>query len=552
MPTIYYRDIPNGANEGAEATGQAQSFWDGKVYPERQNARYATLEPGYWSLGGSSALLPAAPAGLGFCSTALSGADGVFTAPVVLSVELDNRYTATGLTFWFDSAAGEYCPHLRAAWYRGTALLAESEIAPGSVQYTYSQEVEAFDRLVLTFYATSTPQRFLRLDRLLIGKLEIFEGTELQDCELHQEVDPGSTELPGSTGSFTLRDTRQRILHFQQRQPLEFWQGSEYLGTLYVDSSEKSAQWLYQVDCIDALQILADSNTDGGIYEGKPFGVLVREIIGGDFEADIDPALEDVPLTGWLPNTDKRSALLQACFAAGAMATTAGSDKIRLIPVETKATATIAKNRILTGGKVTTEALVTAVSVDSHRYVVSSESGQVYQDDLEAGSYTVINSEPYTDYSITGGTITDSGPNSVQFAVAAAGQVTITGRKYIDYTTRQTKRAATATAQDKSNALTVEDSTLVAPAAQAAAMARLYDYSRNRHKLEQKVVYAGEQPGQMVTTEKPFDGQLIGYITERTLHLSGKAVAELVIRGKNVDLGVAAPESGTLQSGEVW
>ena len=56
----------------------------------------------------------------------------------------------------------------------------------------------------------------------------------------------------------------------------------------------------------------------------------------------------------------------------------------------------------------------------------------------------------------------------------------------------------------------------------------------------------------MVTTEKPFDGQLIGYITERTLHLSGKAVAELVIRGQNVELGIAAPDSGTVQSGEVW
>ena len=190
--------------------------------------------------------------------------------------------------------------------------------------------------------------------------------------------------------------------------------------------------------------------------------------------------------------------------------------------------------------------------MDSHRYAVSSEAEQVYQDDLEPGSYTVINSEPYTGYSITGGTITASSPNSVHFIVPSAGQVTITGKKYIDYTTRATKRAATATAQDKSNAQTVEDSTLVSPAAQKAAVQRLYDYSRYRHKLEQSVVYAGEQPGQMVTTEKPFDGQLIGYITERTLHLSGKAVAELVIRGQNVELGIAAPDSGTVQSGEVW
>lgn len=552
MPTIYYKDIPTGANEGAAAAGNAQTGWDGNVYPERQNERYATLEPGYWRLDGSAKLLPAAPAGLSFCSTEISSADGVFAEPVVLTLTLDNRYTATGLTFWFDEAAGEYCTRLRAEWYRDSLLLAESKITPDGTQYAYSQEVEAFNRLVITFYATSVPQRFLRLTRLLVGKLEVFEGAELQRCELHQEVDPSSTELPGSTGSFILRDTKQRILHFQQRQPLEFWQGGEYLGTLYVDSSEKSAQWLYQVDCIDAVQVLADSNTDGGVYTNKSFGTLVREIIGGDFEAEVDPALENTPLTGWLPNTDKRSALLQACFAAGAMVTTAGTDRVRFVPVASKASAAITKARILTGGKVTTEALVTEVAVDSHRYAVSSEAEQVYQDDLEPGSYTVINSEPYTGYSITGGTITASSPNSVHFTVPSAGQVTITGKKYIDYTTRATKRAATATAQDKSNAQTVEDSTLVSPTAQKAAVQRLYDYSRNRHKLEQSVVYAGEQPGQMVITEKPFDGQLIGYITERTLHLSGKAVAELVIRGQNVELGIAAPDSGTVQSGEVW
>lgn len=562
MPTIYYRDVPSLANENATVDVDDTNWplWDGDLYTERESVRYATLEPGYWVLDGKSRLLPKsygkAYAKLSYCNDTASNDDGDIEGetygPSVITIDLDNQYSATGLTFVFDSAAEEYCTKLHAAWYRGTTLLADSYIYPDSYQYTYSQMVEAFDKVVLTFYSTSTPHRFLRIERLLIGKLEVFTGEELQEVELHQEVDPSGTEMPGATASFTLRDIKHRVLYFQQRQPLEFWQGSEYLGTLYVDSSEKTAQYLYEISCIDAIQILADSTTDGGMYTNKSFKTLVQEIVNDDFEVEFDEALTDTTLTGWIPNTDKREALMQACFAAGAYATTAGTAKIRIATILGMSNAVVPKNRIMQGGKVTTDALITGVSINSHRYVEGTDEDNVYKDDLEPGTYSVVNSEPYTGYAITGGTITTSSPNSVSFTVSTTGEVVITGRKYIDYSTVRSQRAATVTAQDTSNAKTIEDATLISPDILGSTVQRLSEYCTNRQKLEQSIVYAGEQPGQLIVIEKPFDGQLIGYITERTLHLTGKAVAELVVQGRNVDLDTAAPQSGTVNSGEVW
>lgn len=143
----------------------------------------------------------------------------------------------------------------------------------------------------------------------------------------------------------------------------------------------------------------------------------------------------------------------------------------------------------------------------------------------------------------------ESGANHVTVS-AAGGALTITALPYQDISTSLTWKNPRATVADVGNGLEIGQATLVDASRLDAVMEHIREYVENRQELKQKIVYQGQEPGEMITSEKPFDGQLVGYITQMNLNLSGKGVAEITIIGKNVELeAVAGGFCGVTESG---
>lgn len=116
---IVYQDIAAGADQDAVVTAPGAADFTGPALLPSGGSRaaIATLEPFSW--------VP----------------DGRFSHPLEITFSFGSRYTAPGLFLTFDPAAGDWCSHVTAAWYR----------------------------IVLHLHATSRPFRYAKLARVMFG-----------------------------------------------------------------------------------------------------------------------------------------------------------------------------------------------------------------------------------------------------------------------------------------------------------------------------------------------------------------------------------------------
>ncbi len=280
---IVYQDIAAGAEEDALITAPgAADFTAPAMLPfGGSDAPIATLEPFSWLLDGSRELLDHQP--LAYWSEAMSGPDGRFEAPPEIRIAFDQRYTSPGLFLTFDTAAGDYCSHVTAEWYRGENLLKKKDFFPDGPEYFCRQTVEAWDGIVLRLNATSLPYRYAKLRRIVFGVARTFLRQELRNVHVTQEASIISSEVAVNTLDFTL-DSRADVEYmFQMKQPVSAYDGDRLIGVFYIDDSKHRAKGLYDVSCKDAVGVLDDDPYPARMLNGEPAGTLLEDILGGHF-----------------------------------------------------------------------------------------------------------------------------------------------------------------------------------------------------------------------------------------------------------------------------
>ena len=505
---IVYEDIAAGAAEDAQVTAPgAADFASPSLLPlGGSDAPIATLEPFSWVLDGSRELLDDQP--LAYWSEAMSGPDGRFETPPEITVSFDERYTSPGLFLTFDTATGDYCSHLTAEWYRGVNLLKKKDFYPAAPEAFCGQTVEAWDKIVLRFHATSLPYRYVKLRQIVFGVARTFYRDELRNVRVTQEVSIISDQVAVNTLDFTL-DSRADIEYmFQTKQPVSAYDGERLIGVFYIDDSKHRAKGLWDVSSKDAIGVLDDDPYPARMLHNEPAQALLEDILGGHFRLELDAALAAAPVSGYLPEGSRRQALQQVAFALCAMVDTSGTDAVRVYRDREDQPKKIPLNRTYVNGTVDTAAIVTAVQVTAHSYSAAGTGN----DTVEVDGVTYYHTTEVT-------TITN--PN--------------------------------VTASDKQNVVGVKEATLVTPGNAAAVAQHLYSYYTKRNSQKVKIVMDGEKPGDHIATATPWDTVMDGFITSMHIVLSGIAAAECSIVGVDVRAVGGSEEivSGEVMSGEV-
>ena len=99
--------------------------------------------------------------------------------------------------------------------------------------------------------------------------------------------------------------------------------------------------------------------------------------------------------------------------------------------------------------------------------------------------------------------------------------------------------------------VTVEDATLVTAQNVDEVLTRLYDVYLLRSTVTEDIVLGEQQAGEMTITEKPWPGQLLGYITQIDADYtrSGKT-AKITVLGRDVARSGVYGFAGDMFSGE--
>lgn len=384
---LIYGDIPLGAAENAAvSTSESETFSDISAVPfGSDTGAVATLEKNAWGLSADFKVRKSQP--FSFWSENVSDADGVFDAPPVLTLDFSEQYAATGLTFRFSPAAGEYCREIFVEWWQNGALRDSGTYYPTTPNFTLNNTVEAFDSISVSFNKTSLPFRRVKLEFLGVGVIREITGRELTGCTIDSEVDLISDTLPINQMDAEFISETDIEFIFQNKQPVEVYDGQNLLGVYYIKEGERDSRTAYKIKTQDKIGLLDDSDFPGAIwFEDKPLREVLELVIGTEYKLDISPELEGITLKGLLEKGTRRAVVQQIAFAAGVVIDTFGTDKIRVFAPEVTGSGTeISDKETFTGGKVTVSDIITSVEVTGfdiydERPVKGDEFDTIYDD----------------------------------------------------------------------------------------------------------------------------------------------------------------------------
>ena len=481
---IRYGDVAPEAKENFKPTSNSAKF-DTLAQLQQYNLNF----PNYANpcelysvvLDGTASAFPSVPenANLGLWSEQISNDDGTFTEPIVLTLTSEGQYSSQGLTFTFDTYNQIYPTHINIKWFRyaeGTMTELSPDggvdFYPDNAFYFCRKQVENYNKVVITFYSLNMPKNRLKLHVIDYGYGTFFYGDELRGVKLIQEIDPISTEISINTADFTLDSKTDMEYSFQAKQPLSVYFNGELKATTFVKKSTRKAKRLWSIQSEDYIGLLDSIPYYGGIYTNKNAVELLTDIFTvAKVPYSIDDVFADAVVTGYIPFTTCRDALMQVAFAIQAVVDTSNVDYVnvyKLTADDEFAQETIPLNRIMQGQNFADEETVTGVEVAVHSYKPIIEKIDVY-DANESGTgqnIFVKFSEPLHDLSITNGSfaIDDKGNElkHTNYAVINANaNCILKGQQYEHTTQTRRKNNPVVLASEIEKIVAIENATLV-------------------------------------------------------------------------------------------
>ena len=423
-------------------------------------------------LDGTAEAFPSVPenANLGLISNQLSDENGTFAEPITLTLSTDKLYSSIGLTFTFDTYNDIYANRINVKWIRSTTegieTLVDEIFYPDTAFYFCNKPVDAYNKIVITFYSINMPYNRLKLRVIDYGYGTFFYGNELRNVNLIQEIDPISTEISINTVDFTLDSKSDIIYSFQTKQPLNVYFNGELKATSFVKTAKRKAKRLWDVTSEDYIGLMDSITFFGGIYDNKNATELLQEIFSvAKIPYYIDETFSNITISGHIPYSTCREALMQVAFAIQAVVDTSDSEVVKIYALEDDIKQTIPLNRIMQGQNFVDDDTVTSVEIVAHKYEKTDEYVELYGSKTEdvgiIGEEVFVKfSEPVWDLTLSGGTMIDSSANHAHFKTTS-DFLLLSGLKYLHKMETKTKKNPLILATEIENIVTIDNATLV-------------------------------------------------------------------------------------------
>lgn len=394
-------------------------------------------------------------------------------------------------------------------------LLCVTQVS-GINEYIYFAELLAsnYNNMSITF---NNVDRYVRLDYIEYGVKLVYGDDldkKLKSASLTEEVDLFSSSLPinqcslevvDEQGMFDITNPKSYYQYLQKRQKFKIYETINDTTTLiavqYLKEWSQTKKMLASFDLQDVIGLMSETTFYGGMYTNVTASNLIK-IIMDDYGFDdytIDDELKDISLTGYLGVQTHREALQQVAFALGACVSTSRITGIHIYMPLLDNQGIIDSDRklISTAHEVTQKDLVTGVCMTAHNYVVESETSQASKGTFNPGTYRVTFSNPYTNLSITGATIVGSNCNFALINVSTAGEVIITGNKYVDHGVDYTYKTDTYSSSIDENILSVTSATLVSQSNVKDLVEYIYKIKQYRLEHTLQIINEEEQTSNM-------------------------------------------------------
>ncbi len=493
-------------------------------------------EPYTVPLDGGTIPLPSEHNGdnIGWWSNQTSNNSGTFDPPLVLTLTATDYYTSNGITVVFDTFNNIYPTYMKAEWYRDNELLSETEYYPDKPRYFCANRVESYNKVIFSIQEINMPNTRLRLRDIEYGANMIFTGADLKNAKMLQQISPISLELPINTLDVDIYGKQANNLAFEEKQPMSVYFNEKLQGTMFVQSAKQSAPNQWRITAEDYLGVLEDTPFSGGIYKYKLAFDIIEEIFTvAKVPYLIDEEMQEYWVSGYIPYTNCRAALMQVLFAIGAVADTSASAVVKIFEIGTESSQSIPLTRIMQGQTVSNDTRITAVELTAHEYIQTQEIVTAYTGGTENGMFITF-SEPLYDLTIINGEILNSGTNFA--TINASDNCVLQGKRYAHTTITKRKQNPSALATDIEKVVSVKNATLISTNNLDKILDLCYNYYSKTRKVAVKIAErtgkdASTSVGNILTVDTPLGSSIKGVIESQSFKLvGGLLIKDTIIR----------------------
>ena len=293
---------------------------------------------------------------------------------------------------------------------------------------------------------------------------------------------------------------------------------------------------MWDIHAEDHIGLMDSVYFKGGIYSNKNAVDLIDEIFSvAKVPYGVEIGFGDIVVSGYIPYTTCREALMQVIFAIGAVADTSNSDKVNIFALKKDITQEISRRRIMQGQSFEDDTRVTAVELMSHAYNETNETLVAYEAEKSGTGNNIFVSftEPLHDLTIASGSIVESGVN---YAIINANSgCTLIGKKYEHTTVIHRKDNPLVISTDIENVVAIEDATLISSNNIDKILLLCYNYIVNTEKINMKIIDGktniNTKVGDLISYETEYLGKKTGRIIRQSFSLvGGMLVKDSVVR----------------------
>lgn len=429
---------------------------------------------------------------VGWWSNQISDDDGTFEYPIVMTATAQALYSSIGITLIFDEENNLYANEINIKWYRDGKLLSDKYFNPDSANYFCANRVDYYNKIVVTFYQINMPKNRLKLHGIEYGYGAEFYGDELRNVKVIQEIAPLSDEIAINTVDFDLISNRDIEFSFQDRQSVEVYFGGVLKAKTFIKDFKRKSKTQWTISTEDYIGLMESVPYVGGIYEGvKAVDVLqdIFRVAKVPFEIQ-QGVFDGIKISGFIPYTTCREALMQVAFATGAVVDTSNRQNVYVSVLDESLSQIVPLNRIMQGQSFDKETKMTAFELIVHQYTPIEETAVLYEAEKSGvgDNIFVKFSQPIHEISIINGEIDKENCGANYAVIDAREGCVLSGKKYEHNKVIKRKENPLVLSTDTENIISIENATLVSAQNVDNLIERCYNYYANRRTVNLKII----------------------------------------------------------------
>lgn len=464
--------------------------------------------------------------------TSNASGDFIYGLPTV-TLTSNELFSVEGLGLVFDTKNNIYPNNFSISWYNGESIVTTKEYQTNSPSFSLLENIENFDKIVITFSKMNTPYSRLKLHSIQYGSILIIEEKSIKNMRLHQATSAISTTIPTSNLQLVFLNAENANYNFTARQSLKVYDNDTLIGKYFIETSKQANRQQWNITAQDYINILEGTEFEGGIYVDELATDILRVIFNkANVPFTISTELEDKIVTGYIPYSTCRKALQQVLFAIGAYANTSYSENVDILALDTTVTESISLNKIMVGQMVSIDADVTEIELFGHNYTPSNNETVLYNSKESIEDTKIIFYEPVYDLTIENGEILESGTNYAVINCGANG--ILKGKKFEHSTFSKSLYNTNAKNAKTTNKKTIKTATLISSSNIDNILEICYNYIVKNIEVKSKVIETETRliVGKTYEVETELLGKVTGFLNEQNFSLYGgrKIVKETVIK----------------------